>query len=131
MSDTNIKTILECVEFDTLNDHELFCDWFCKDSSLANKQKVLLGKVRKLAKSPKINVETMSVHFKNNCHMCGKLYDDIRFTDIETNDIVYTVIPKSGFDSKYGQSEVWGIENDFKEPLVEGTWNDVLKYFGV
>lgn len=131
MSNTNIKTILECAEFDTLDDHELFWDWFCKDSSLANKQKVLLGKVRKLAKSPKINVETMSVFFKNNCPMSGKLYDDIRFTDIKTGDVIYTVVPASGFNSKYGQAEVWGQENDFEKPLVEGTWKDVLTYFGV
>ena len=131
MIQNNIKLILEQAANGALNDHELFYDWFCKDSSLANKQKLLLGKVRKLSKSPKVDVEKMTVFFKNNCPGCGNLYDDIRFEDIETGDVVYAVVPASGFNSNFGQSEVWSKENNFKEPVVEGTWKDVLNYFGV
>lgn len=131
MTENNIKLILELAANDTLGDHELFYDWFCKDSSLANKQKLLLGKVRKLSKSPKIDIEKMSVFFKNNSPCCGNLYDDIRFTDIESGDVIYTVIPASGYDRNFGQAEVWSKENNFKEPVVEGTWQDILNYFGV
>lgn len=108
-----------------------FYDWFCKDSSLPGKQKKLDVKVRKLALSTKIDIDKMYVWYKNNCPLNGSLYDDIRFSDVDTDDVIYTIIPKSGHKSNNGRAEVWGKENDFKEPLVTGSWNDVLKFFGV
>ena len=47
--------------------------------------------------------------------MMGPLYDDFRICDLETGNVIYTVVP-----SYNGQSEVWGSANDFKEPLFEG-----------
>jgi hypothetical protein len=106
-------------------------DWFCKTPSLRNKTYKLAVKVKLLAKSSKINQDTMYVWFKNNCPMVGKLYDDFRFADIETGDVVYTIVPKSGHTHLNGCAEVWGKENNFEEPLVLGTWKDVRAFFGV
>lgn len=106
-------------------------DWFCRDQSLCGKTKALAPKVKRLAQSDKINQDTMYVWFKNNCPMSGKLYDDFRFADLETGDVIYTIVPSSGHSSNQGQAEVWGRENDFDSPLVAGTWKDVLKFFGV
>jgi hypothetical protein len=103
-------------------------DWFCRDTSLARKTDILGKKAVQLAASDKINVETMYVWFKNNCPMGGPLYDDLRFADLETGDVVYTVIPKC---SHSGKAEVWGHENDFDGPLVKGTWRDVKEFFGL
>jgi hypothetical protein len=100
-------------------------DWFCKDSSLRNKTYALTAKLKQIVSSPKINPATMYVLFKNNCPCYGKLYDDFRFCDMITGDVIYTVVPAGG----NRQAEVWGKENDFKEALVEGTWNDVLFFF--
>jgi len=108
-----------------------FYDWFCKDSSLANKRIALDKKVRRLVGSTKLNMDTMYVWFKNNCPMNGSLYDDIRFSDLATGTVIYTVVPRSGHKVNDGRAEVWGKENNFDGPLVVGTWKDILKFFNV
>ena len=103
-------------------------DWFCRDKSLCGKTKRLAPKVKQLAKSSKVDVDNWYVWFKNNCPVFGSLYDDIRFADIKTGDVIYTI----AFVKKYGQNvELWGKENDFKHPLVIGDWEDIKEYFGI
>lgn len=106
-------------------------DWFCRETSLMNKTLSLGKKVKRIAKSSKVNVDTMYVFFKNNCPMVGTLYDDFRICDLETGDVIFTVIPKNGHTSRKGITEIWGRENEFKEPLYEGDWQGALKWFGV
>ena len=103
-------------------------DWFCRDESLCGKTKRLAPKVKQLAKSSKVDVDNWYVWFKNNCPVFGSLYDDIRFADIKTGDVIYTI----AFVKKYGQTiELWSKENDFKHPLVIGDWEDIKEYFGI
>ena len=103
-------------------------DWFCRDESLCGKTKRLAPKVKQLTKSSKLDVDNWYVWFKNNCPVFGSLYDDIRFADIKTGDVIYTI----AFVKKYGQTvELWGKENDFKHPLVIGDWEDIKEYFGI
>ena len=103
-------------------------DWFCRNKSLCGKTKRLAPKVKQLAKSSKVDVDNWYVWFKNNCPVFGSLYDDIRFADIKTGDVIYTI----AFVKKYGQTvELWGKENDFKHPLVIGDWEDIKEYFGI
>lgn len=64
-------------------------DWFCRDSSLANKTKFLSKPIVKLRDSNRVNLNTMYVFFKNN--MSTELYDDFRICDLETGDVLYTV----------------------------------------
>lgn len=104
-------------------------DWFCRDTSLAFKTKKLTRKLKVLLKSQKINQDTMYVFFKNNCPMDGSLYDDFRICDLETGDVIFAVVPSSGFNSKKGTAELWGRENGFDGPLVEGSWKDVKAFF--
>lgn len=103
-------------------------DWFCRDTSLATKTATLGKKVKQLAGSTKLNLDTMYVFFKNNCPMVGGLYDDFRICDMETSEVIYTIIPRSGHS---GKAEVWGRENDYKEPLIKGSWRDIKSFFGV
>lgn len=103
-------------------------DWFCKDTSLVGKTRSLGKKVLQLMKSAKIDGDKMYVFFKNNCPVNGPLYDDFRFCDIETGDVIYTVVPKCGHS---GLAEVWGKDNNFSGPLTAGTWKDIKSYFGV
>ena len=49
-----------------------FNDWFCKDTSLPNRQKKLDVKVRRLAKSSKIDQDKMYVWYKNNAPISGE-----------------------------------------------------------
>ena len=103
-------------------------DWFCKNESLCGKTKRLAPKVKQLAKSSKVDVDNWYVWFKNNCPVYGSLYDDVRFADIKTGNVIYTI----AFVKKYGQTaELWGKENDFNHPLVIGDWEDIKEYFGI
>lgn len=107
-----------------------WCDWFCRDSSLAAKTKKLASKVKQIAKSDKINQDTMYVFFKNNCPMYGSLYDDFRICDIETGNVIYTITPSSGHDSIKGMSSVYHVAGD-GFVVDKATWKDVKEYFGV
>lgn len=106
-------------------------DWFCRDTSLKAKTANLGKKAIQLMQSPKIDSETMYVWFKNNCPMIGRLYDDFRIADLETGDVIYTIIPSSGFAATSGRAEVYGRENAFKSPLAVGSWKDIKNFFGV
>ena len=104
-------------------------DWFCNNKSLCNKTKSLTKKLKQIVNSPKINQDTQYVFFKNNCPLYGSLYDDFRICDIETGNVIYTITPKSGHKVHNGLGNVWGKENDFKDPLIEGTWKEIKKWF--
>ena len=109
----------------------LWYDWFCKTSALRNRGITLLRKLKSIKNSKKFDKEKTYVWFKNNlfyyglsCH--GLLYDDFRIADKETDDVIYTIIPKN---VEYEEAEVWGRENNFESPIVKGTWNDVKAFF--
>ena len=106
-------------------------DWFCSDIALAAKTKMLGGKLATIVGSPKFDIEKTYVWFKNNCPMCGPLYDDFRIADIESGDTQYTIahLNKGSHRCEKAHWEVWGRENDFKEPLVEGDWKAVKEFF--
>ena len=108
---------------------ELWYDWFCSDKALVNRGKSLLTKLNGIADSKKFAKHKCYVFFKNNCPAVGRLFDDFRICDIETGDVVYTVVPSSGFKCSEGKAQVYGRENDFKSPLVEGTWKNVKTWF--
>ena len=104
-----------------------FWDWFCSDKALAGKSRKLCGNAHVITKlTKKFDPKKVYVWFKNNCPCSGSLYDDLRIADLETHDVLYTIVPHDG---RTGLSEVWGSENDFSKPLVEGTWDDVKKFF--
>jgi len=106
-------------------------DWFCDSSELKPRLNTMFSLIKRLSASKKIYIDNMYVFFKNNCPGVGELYDDFRFCDRRTGDVIYTVVPSSGHTSNKGMSEVWGAENNFKGPLVKGNWYDVEDYFGV
>ena len=104
-----------------------FWDWFCSDKALAGKSRKLCGNARVITKlTKKFDPKKVYVWFNNNCPCSGSLYDDLRIADLETHDVLYTIVPHDG---RTGLSEVWGSENDFSKPLVEGTWEDVKQFF--
>ena len=91
-------------------------DWFCKETSLATRLKKMAKLVLQVRRGGKIDLDNMYVWFKNNCPLCGPLYDDFRFADIETGDTMFTIkIDDKRTDAKY---EVWCIKNDFKEAYI-------------
>ena len=106
-------------------------DWFCKDTSLKRKLDKLFPKVKQISISAKVDLDKMYVFFKNNCPIHGSLYDDFRICDMETGDVIYTIIPASGHKVIKGQAQVWGRENNFNEALAKGTWKDIKAFFGI
>ena len=136
MNRTSLKQFVEQWDqgyyIDKENAKEPWWDWFCRDSSLAGKTQKLGPKVKRIARSPKINPEKTYTFFKNNCPLYGSLYDDFRICDIETRDVIFTIIPACGHDSSKGQSRVWGLDDSGQwNELVKGSWKDVLAFFQV
>ena len=128
-NEQSITKTLEQWKQGELDINGLWYDWFCKSSSLENRGKRLLQKLKAIQKSPKFDPDKTYVFFKNNCPCVGRLYDDFRICDMENGDVIYTVVPSSGHNSNLGEAEIWGKENDFKEPLFEGTWREAKKWF--
>jgi fructose-1,6-bisphosphatase len=116
MDNNNIKDI---------DNEGLWYDWFCKTSALRNRGIVLLRKLKSIKNSTKFDKNNTYTFFKNNCPCCGPLYDDFRICDKETRDVIFTITPRN----TEGLAEVWGKENDFNGPLVEGTWKDIRAFF--
>ena len=46
-------------------------DWFCRDSSLANKTKKMGNIIKQIKTGGKVDLETSYVWFKNNCPLNG------------------------------------------------------------
>ncbi|MDR0472348.1 MAG: hypothetical protein LBH43_01560 [Treponema sp.] len=59
-------------------------DWFCEDDELKSRLDEIFPKVKQLASSSKVNIDTMYVFFKNNCPGIGDIYDDFRFCEMRT-----------------------------------------------
>ena len=92
-------------------------DWFCKESSLANKTKRMGRIIKQLKDGGKVNLESMYVWFKNNCPLVGPLYDDFRIADIETGETLFTIqIACHHSNSRY---VVYGGRNKFTDPLFK------------
>lgn len=127
MKNDTITTILDSI--DTYDVMSLWYDWFCKESLLRRKGEKLLEKLELISSSKKFDNDKCYVFFKNNCPMNGSLYDDFRICDKETGDVLYTIIPRSGHKCDKGHAQVYGIDNDFEEPLVDGSWKEVKKWF--
>lgn len=133
-NETLIKELLEKRSSKTLTDEDikdLWYDWFCKDKAILNRGKTLLCRLSSInrANHGKFDPEKTYVFFKNNCPVNGCLYDDFRICDIETGDVIWTVIPRSGRYVDEGRAFLWGKVNDFKEPVLEGSWKDIVNYF--
>jgi len=133
MSNTRFSA-LAVLDFINAKDFEkvqdlCFYDWFCKTESLPAKTKTLSAKFKAISKSSKFDLKNVAVHFKNNCPVNGRLYDDIRISDIITGNNLYVIVPSSGYRNELGEAQVYSRENGFETPVVKGTWADVKAYF--
>ena len=111
----------------------LWYDYFCKASSLVNKGRALIRKLKKIYKLNELSgrkyfdPNKTYVFFKNNCPFCGSLYDDFRICDLETGDVIFT-IQVNRYDQKHS-AELWGQPNNFEGAILEGSIKDVYNYF--
>ena len=103
-------------------------DWFCRDSSLRNKTKLLGKKVVTIAKTRKLRkmgLSSVYVFFKNNCPMVGGLYDDFRICSKRTGNVIYTVTPS--YPGERGKPTVYVALK--KQNIVFDNWRDVVRWF--
>lgn len=106
---------------------DLWFDWFCKDSALINKGISLFKKLKAISKSSKFDNDKCYIFFKNSMTGYGRLFDELKICDIETGDVVYTILPNGRGD---GYPEVWGVDNDFAEPILKvNTWRELKAWF--
>lgn len=99
-------------------------DWFCRDTSLANKTKAMGKIIKQVKDGGKVNLDTQYVWFKNNCPMSGPLYDDFRFAERETGDVQLTIqVNDKRNDKRY---TVYGAANEFQGPLFACTTSKEL-----
>lgn len=111
----------------------LWYDYFCKSSSLVNKGRVLIRKLKKIYKLNELSgrkyfdPNKTYVFFKNNCPFYGSLYDDFRICDLETREVIFT-IQVNRYDQKHS-AELWGQPNNFEGAILEGSIKDVYNYF--
>lgn len=111
----------------------LWYDYFCKSSSLVNKGRALIRKLKKIYKLNELSgrkyfdPNKTYVFFKNNCPFCGNLYDDFRICDLETREVIFT-IQVNRYDQKHS-AELWGQPNNFEGAILEGSIKDVYNYF--
>lgn len=104
----------------------LWYDWFCKENSLTRRGENLFKKLKQIAASNKFDNDKSYVFFRNNCPAYYPTYDDFRICDLETGEVIFTVIPKY---TPTGKAALWGRENGFAEPIITGTWTDIKKWF--
>lgn len=124
-----ITEILKQSDAGKLSTKNLWYDWFCKETSLENRGKRLIKKLKSISRSTKFDSDKTYVLFKNNCPLYGKLYDDFRICDLETGDVIYAVIPSSGHTAHNGVEHVFGRENNFEKPIIEGSWKEIKNWF--
>ena len=111
----------------------LWYDYFCKPSSLVNKGRALIRKLKKIYKLNELSgrkyfdPNKTYVFFKNNCPFYGSLYDDFRICDLETREVIFT-IQVNRYDQKHS-AELWGLPNNFEGAILEGSIKDVYNYF--
>ena len=106
-------------------------DWFCKDSSLANKTKKMGNIVRQVKRGGKVKLDDWYVWFKNNCPLNGPLYDDFRFASLETGDVQFTIQINCCWNKHryavYGRTP--DGEGHWDEPLFESdSLKDLVKW---
>ena len=105
-------------------------DWFCKDTSLANKTKRMGNIIKQIKVGGKVDLETSYVWFKNNCPLNGPLFDDFRIADMETNNNLFVVqIDCAWNDSKY---TVYERLDGFDKPAFKtNSSRELVKWFNV
>ncbi|MFH1694126.1 MAG: hypothetical protein ABH890_07610 [Bacillota bacterium] len=103
-------------------------DWFCRDSSLANKTIKMGNIIKQIKVGGKVDLETSYVWFKNNCPLNGPLYDDFRIADIENNNNLFVVqIDCVWNDSKY---TVFERLDGFEKPVFQTeSSRELVKWF--
>jgi len=100
----------ELIDEDSCN---FFYDWFCKDSSLSRRAHAFIPKLKFLIKEEIIDGDKNCVWFKNNYPMKGTLYDDMRISNIETDEYLGGFCPRTGHKNVDNKCSVWILRPNY------------------
>lgn len=91
-------------------------DWFCPSYELCDRLYEMLPMIFEIASRPKIakNLDNIYVFFKNNCPCDGPLYDDFRFCDINTKDVLFTIAMRPAESEQYSDP-YYEDDEDYEE----------------
>lgn len=107
-------------------------DWFCKDGALYRKTEKMGNIVRQVKAGGKVDLQNWYVWFKNNCPLNGPLYDDFRFSDLDTGDVQMTIQINCCWNKHiycvYGRTP--DGETHWDEPMFEcDTRKELIEWF--
>lgn len=111
-------------------------DWFCSTEELAPKTRELYMRVIEVLATKKMlgmDLTKVYVWFKNNCPMAGELYDDIRFSSLETGDNLLVIVPHSGHASEQdapaqAHGTAFSDDGTFVHSAYIGTWKGLIHF---
>lgn len=138
MNRVSIRQFMAMHAADQLDIYDGWRDCFCNDGQLVKRRDRLMRKLAELVGSPEIDIDGMYVVFNNNCPSFGELYDDFRIFEFGADLPKFTIIPKCGHRvtrdavaarSIGGYAKLAGRKNNFREYLVEGSWQDIVSWF--
>lgn len=106
-------------------------DWWCRNSELPRKTQMLGRKVTSIKDSKRFDKTKVYVFFKNNCPVVGPLYDQFSICDLATGDVLFCIqhLERGSHGCERAHWEVYDATAGFSDPVVNGTWNDVKRYF--
>ena len=104
-----------------------WCDWFCKDSSLAGRLKKFGSIIKKIDND--FILDNFYVWFKNNCPCVGPLYDDMRFEPINQklrNKLYFLIQVNCPWNEmKFG---IVTARNDYNTEIEFDTQKEVVEW---
>lgn len=95
----NWKEAKEEIQKDPKIVGDLFYDWFCRTSSLDNKALKLIPKIDFVFNKLDLDPKEFTVTLKNNCPLCGDLYDSFIIDSVDGRKRIY-ISPKLGFKAE-------------------------------
>ena len=126
MRKNNLKDLFEGRVLTENNCYNFF-DWFCKDSSLKRRAENLVPKIKFLVKELNLDLEKYTSFFKNNCPLCGSLYETFWIELIENEDVFLCVVPTTGYYGVENKTSIFLKRNDEVEEIEFKNWSTFKK----
>lgn len=106
-------------------------NWFCKESSLPNRLKKMVGMIKACAASPKIAADKVYLRLHNNMAPLHGTYDSFTLTDLNTDEVLWVVSAKP-WGNKY-DAHIWKAPNfDMGNNVLKNHYNtahDIKQFF--
>ena len=117
MTKAKVTAVLnQYYETGTVDNDDVWYDWFCKDSELQKRGKRLLQILAFFVQREKMDEAYLAdkyVFFKNNCPMTGKLYDQVSICEVKNGNVLFCIQDQVNKERGVGVW-VYSASTDFK-----------------